>query len=272
MQNPTMLTDSRVQLHYAIQFMAATGMALLDAQPDGSQMTLDWSADLKGLIGQRIPGVHPCYLALDPVSLTSQILDDQHQAIASLPLIGKTLELALDWHKGELTKLGVDTDPIAFLSYPDDFPDHPLAHGAAFDAGDEAGRRAIAAYFAATRPQLQAIAASQAGASPIHIWPHHFDMATLITLTGEGEAAKTAGVGLSPGDDGYDQPYWYVTPWPYSAKESLPSLSAGGWHTEGWVGAILLADEVGDPTSVATQQTVKTFLTGAVSACIDLLT
>lgn len=272
MQNPTTLTDSRIQLHYAIQFMAATGMALLEPQPDGSQMTLDWSADLKGFVGQRVPGMHPYYLTLDPVTLTSLILDDQYREIASLPLIGNTMEAALTWHKGELTKLGVDADPIAFISYPDDFPDHPLAHGATFDAGDEAGRGAIAAYFAVTRPLLQAIAASQAGASPIHTWPHHFDMATLITLVGEGEAAKTVGAGLSPGDDGYDQPYWYVTPWPYPAKESLPSLSAGSWHTEGWVGAILRADEVGDPASAATQQTVKTFLTEAVGACTELLT
>jgi hypothetical protein len=175
-------------------------------------------------------------------------------------------------YKGELTKLGVDADKVAFLSYPDDFPDHPLAHGAQFEPGDEAGRKTLTAYFAVTRPLLQSIVTNQAGASPIHLWPHHFDMATLITLAGEGETAQTIGVGFSPGDGGYDQPYWYVTPWPYPDKAALPSLVVGTWHTEGWIGAILRADEVGDPTSVTTQQTLKTFLETAVSACQQLLT
>jgi hypothetical protein len=143
-------------------------------------------------------------------------------------------------YKGELTKLGVDADKVAFLSYPDDFPDHPLAHGAPFESGNETGRKTLAAYFAVTRPLLQGLVTNQAGASPIHIWPHHFDMATLITLAGEGETAQTIGVGFSPGDGGHDQPYWYITPWPYPNKAALPSLAVGTGHTEGWVGAMLL--------------------------------
>lgn len=271
MMDPTQLTESRIQLHYAIQFIAATGMALGEPQPDGSHMTLNWSPDINGFIGLKIPGIHPCYLALEPASLTSLILDDQHQRITSLPLSGKTLAAALDWHKAKLMQLGGDADKIALLDYPDDFPDHPLAHGAVFDAGDEAGLSALAAYFAHTHPLLQSVAVSEAGASPLHIWPHHFDMATLITLGGQGEEAQTIGVGLSPGDGGYDQPYWYVAPWPYPPQEKLPDLSLGKWHTAGWIGAILTAAEVGDPALESTQQTLKTFLDEAVSACYALL-
>jgi hypothetical protein len=51
------------------------------------------------------------------------------------------------------------------------------------------------------------------------------------------------GVGLSPGDEHYGGPYFYVTPWPYPAPERLPELSSRGhWHTEGFVAAILPAD------------------------------
>ena len=262
---------SRIQLHYAIQFIAASGMALGKPQPDGSQMALDWSPEITGFIGQEITGVRSFYLALEPTTLTSHILDQQQQAIASLPLHGKTMASALAWHHAELTKLGVDADKIAFLEYPDDFPDHPLAHGAVFDASDEANRSAVAAYFAHTRPLLQDIVNARSVASPLRIWPHHFDMATLITLTGTGEAARTIGVGLSPGDRSDDQPYWYVTPWPSPSEEQLPALSGGNWHTEGWIGAILTAAEVGDPTLDTTQQAIKAFLEEAVSVCYDLL-
>lgn len=49
---------------------------------------------------------------------------------------------------------------------------------------------------------------------------------------------RSVGVGLSPGDSGYPEPYVYVTPWPYPTGE-LPALPWGHWHTEGWTGAVL---------------------------------
>lgn len=271
MHDPAQLADSRIQLHYAIQFMAATNRALGTPRPDSSQVTIDWSDALNGFVGQPLPGDKSCYLALDPANLNSMILDDQQRVVASLSLIGRTMDIALDWHQTELTQLGVTTDNIEFLRYPDDFPDHPLAHGAAFELGDAAARKLLATYFATTRPLLQALVTAHPEASPIYIWPHHFDMATLMTLAGEGESAQTVGVGFSPGDGGYNQPYWYVTPWPYPAKEVLPALSVGDWHTEGWIGAILLADAIGDPTSQDAQRQIQICFDEAVKACRTLL-
>lgn len=271
MNTPKQLVESRIQLHYAVQFIAATGTALGEPQLDGSQMTFDWYPEVQNFIGVRIPGAHACYVALDPVTLTSLILDDQQRAIASLPLQGQTLAAALAWHKAELAPLGIEPHPIALLSYPDDFPDHPLAQGAAFGTGDAADRRTLVNYFAQTRPLLQDIVTSNAGASPVHIWPHHFDMATLITLQETGETAQTIGVGFSPGDATYPQPYWYVTPWPYPAPEALPPLAIGIWHTAGWIGSILQADDLSDRPSETTQSNLQAFLQEAVSTCYRLL-
>ena len=40
------------------------------------------------------------------------------------------------------------------------------------------------------------------------------------------------GVGLSPGDTYYAEPYWYVSPYPYPGLEDLPVLDGSGfWHT-----------------------------------------
>lgn len=49
---------------------------------------------------------------------------------------------------------------------------------------------------------------------------------------------------LSRGDGGIDQPYAYVLPWPSPDPASLPTLPLGRWHTGGWVGAVLTADDV----------------------------
>lgn len=263
--NPKDLVPERVQLHYAIQFIAATGMALGESQPDGSQMTLDWDNELQGFVGQKIPGTQN-QVALMPQTLTSVILQS-HQSVASLPLVGKTMAEALAWHKAELAKLGVAAESIKLLDYPpDDFPDHPLAHGAVFEVGDAAGRDAIATYYAKTRPLLVKVVAANSTAAPIYIWPHHFDMATLMTYPGATEAAtKYLGVGLSPGDGGYEEPYWYITPYPYPDVAKLPELPVGGWHTAGWVGGVLTASQVQDSS------TVQTFIDAAVTASKDLL-
>jgi hypothetical protein len=70
-------------------------------------------------------------VALEPISLTLILVDDQNDTIASLPLHGKTMQEGLDWLQQALAKLGADASKIAFLDYPpNDFPDHPLAHGA----------------------------------------------------------------------------------------------------------------------------------------------
>ncbi len=77
----------------------------------------------------------------------------------------------------------------------------------------------------------------------VRCWPHHFDIASLVTLSrdADGSATSTVGVGLAPGGDDYDRWYWYVTPWPYPSEAHLPTIGIGAWHTEGWTGAVLEA-------------------------------
>ncbi|WP_017300934.1 hypothetical protein [Nodosilinea nodulosa] len=263
--NPKDLLSQRVQLHYAIQFMAAVGMALGEARSDESQITLDWNTNVQGFVGQKIPGTQ-IQVALVPQTLTGLILQAD-QTVATLSLVSKTMAEALDWHRAELAKLGVAAETVKLLDYPpDDFPDHPLAHGAAFAAGDAAARQGVAAFYAETRPLLAEMMAANPAASPIYIWPHHFDIATLMTYPGPTEAeAKYLGVGLSPGDKGYAEPYWYVTPYPCPDVAKLPELPVGGWHTAGWVGGVLTASQVQD------ESTLRTFINAAVAASKDLL-
>ncbi len=116
----------------------------------------------------------------------------------------------LDWLQQEISKLGADGSKIVFLDYPpDDFPAHPLAHGAFFDASQKLALRELADYYISAHRLLQTIVTTNENASAIHIWPHHFDIATLITLPGSKNANPlTVGVGLSPGDISYQEPYW----------------------------------------------------------------
>jgi len=50
---------------------------------------------------------------------------------------------------------------------------------------------------------------------------------------------------MTPGDDSYAEPYFYVSPWPYPEPDELPKLPPpAGWHTTEWVGAVMTAEDL----------------------------
>jgi hypothetical protein len=264
------LTSVRLQLHYAIQFMAAAGSALAEPSPDFSHVSFEWHSELAIFVGVPIRATIPFRVALDPTSLTSVLLNKHGDVMATLPLDQQTLAAGMNWLKSEISKLGTDAGKIELLSYPSDFPDHAIAHGAAFDASrTKAERQELVHYYANTHQLLQEIVAATEDASPIHIWPHHFDMATLISLPGRKKGEMTTiSMGLSPGDASYDEPYWYVSPYPYPNPNDLPSLGSHGfWHVQHWVGAVLRATQLPGEYQ-AQQQHVEAFLQSALRAIV----
>lgn len=260
------LTESRLQLHYAIQLIAATGAALAEPQPDYSHASLDWNPGLRLFVGVVIAADQPFSVAIDPIALTVLILDETGTKQAELALHQKTMTEGLNWLKGEISQRGADADKIVFLSYPsDDFPDHAIAHGTPFDRHQMKARQVLTDDYANTYKLLQEIGATTA-ASPIHIWPHHFDMATLISLPEIADKqSRSIGVGFSPGDQSYGEPYWYVSPYPYPDTAKLPQLEGNGfWHTTAWVGAVLTTSRLQNGTAESAQ--IKTFLHSALNA------
>lgn len=271
MVNPQHLISSRIQLHYAIQFMAAIANVLASPQPDGSHVTLSWDAKWQHFSGAPISDLFQ--VAFDPMSLNAFFLDPQGSQIAILPLEGQTLNGGLEWHKAQITQLGLDASEIVLLDYPpNDFPDHELARGGEFQFDALETRIGLLNYFQISQMLLENIILESEGADELHIWPHHFDMATSLSLPArlEGEP-RSIGVGFSPGDAGYPEPYWYISPWPYPSLSDLPELSGGRWHTKGWVGAVLTASDLGEVTTEASQQSVKAFIKDAIAASYQLL-
>ena len=76
----------------------------------------------------------------------------------------------------------------------------------------------LARWFDASSETLEALRALLAASSrppgALRCWPHHFDLAMLVPLdAGGGEAARSVGIGVSPGDAHLPEPYAYVGPW-----------------------------------------------------------
>lgn len=253
------LGAARVELHHAVQCIAAAGNAVVPRRADDSQGSLCWSDEVVGFVGEPLPPGGG-RVALRVSGLALELRDARDRVVAELSLAGHTLAEAMEWLSARLASVGGARLALAMPTYPPDFADHPLAHVQPFGAPPatvELGR-----YYSNARRVLMPIA----GAAPVRCWPHHFDIAVLLVL---GES-RSIGVGLSPGDGTFAEPYWYVTPWPYPAAPALPVLpSEGTWHTEGWTGAVLPASRFAGRANQ--EKRVRDFVTGAIGACRELL-
>jgi hypothetical protein len=205
-------------------------------------------------------------LALGEPSASILVLVEAAEA-ARFPLEGRTRREAFDWLEERARELG---GPAARLSLeaPYTMPAHPFGAGAPFASPDREPLAELARWFACADAVLRELVSGWPDAAPVRVWPHHFDVGSVLPLGGgDGEDASSIGVGLSPGDEGIAEPYFYVTAWPPPPPaEELPALpSIGRWHRAGWTGALLTGSEVvAEGGAVAQSAGAKAFLAGAV--------
>jgi hypothetical protein len=264
---PEQLSDARLQLHWAAQLLSAPGSSLLRAREDHSHTNLGWDSVLSVLSGRNVgPRALRAGLVFEGLELT--VIEAQRER-ASVRLSGRTVQQGLDWLSGELA------GESAGLQLPaHEMPSHGVGDGEAFSEAGAGARAELAAWFSNAFGLIRETVADEAGASVVRCWPHHFDVASLVRLdtAGGAEEARSIGVGFSPGDSSYEQPYFYVTPWPYPDAAALPPLPYGAhWHTERWTGAVLTADRVLSVASVDQERTARDLLAGAITACRALL-
>lgn len=226
-----MRVSARLQCHHAVQLNTHFARAYIPAKADDSHTSLSWREDLAALAGR--PAVNGWRVAIRLADLTVLLIPDG----GSFPLDGRTFAEGLDWLASRVKTSGLDParlyHPLHFSIPPLDGPFHVR------DQTDDLRR--LAGCYEKADAVLEAIA------SPLRCWPHHFDLAVQIKLEGE----RSIGVGMSPGDDDYPQPYFYVSPWPYPEASRLPPLPPfAKWHTAGWTGAVILDQDHWTPDEV----------------------
>lgn len=272
---PGALASARTELHYAFQIAAAAPTSLGRPASDWSHTAFRYDPAFRGLLSAPLPSeAGEVYFALRFFPYRISILDSGLELKAEMGPEGSSVQECMDWLRTELKNLGLDGASVDWPEYPD-FPDHPLAGGQAFSQDLNQKIEEIDRYYFNSDAALRSISSGIEGASKIRVWPHHFDIATLITIQEPGETGGddgiSVGVGMAPGDPSSRGPYWYVTPWPYPDASRLPKLSAGRWNTDGWVGALLMADELPDDGG-GQEQSVHRFAEEAINACRELLT
>ncbi|CAN5703374.1 hypothetical protein BH11MYX2_BH11MYX2_23200 [soil metagenome] len=238
------LEHARLELHYAAQVLSAWADAWLSARPDDGHTAMTW--DGRALVGERSDRGESFALRTVDFSLVAQ----RHGAAdATLSLAGVTLADAMAWADRQF---GAPRD-IHLRGGDYDMPACEIATGAVF-AVDRAALAAIADWY-----DIGATALARAvigwRASTIRVWPHHFDLGAILYRDAAIDT-RQIGLGFSPGDKHYSEPYAYVTPSPMPTTR--PPLDGGGfWRTEGWDGAVLQASAVID---------VHAFMSSAIAA------
>src|SRR5215468_10005588 len=156
---PRELVPARLVLHWAAQLVAAAGEALLGRRPDDSQSALTFAGG--AFLGQPIGGRAVALRAPELILFVEG---------GKLELAGKTREDALTWLGRALGHDG----PLP--PYPHVPPAHPVGGGAPFPAPG-AGEAELTRWFANASSILDRLVARRREASPILLWPHHFDIA-----------------------------------------------------------------------------------------------
>jgi len=194
--------------------------------------------------------------------------------VQSFSLDGRPDAQAGQWLSEQLGARGLDAHALNAPS-PYEMPAHAVSQGAAYGPAALTDALAeLAAWFGNAGLSLGSIQRQMIGrkfaASPVRCWPHHFDLATLTKLPARNaDATGYVGAGLSPGDEYYDEPYFYVSVYPEPDPATLPKLPMlGHWHLRDFMAAVATAHKI----VAAKNQQAETddFLRAAVDGAIKV--
>ena len=240
---PTTLAAARALAHRAAQWPARAARANLEPAADDSHGALAWDAARAALLSRPLEGGMQVGLRIG----VHELIVAQGAKTEAIALATNTDAEVAAWLDAKLAEAGLK--PASGVALPYEMPAANFAR-----AVDEGPRlAALAGWFAAGAEILEELRRKhqrfRPGPSPVRCWPHHFDIAILVGL--EQGGARAIGIGLSPGDDYYAQPYFYLSPYPKPDIGGLPPLPPGGrWHTHEFFGAVATAVEMlalGDP-------------------------
>jgi hypothetical protein len=259
------LSGARVQAHSAVQWLARAARAYIPAQPNDGHTNLGWSDGFRGFVTHALPD--GARLGLKVTDLTLTVLEGAGAAIM-LPLDGCGDAQVRAWLGRHMAARGLDP---AALDDPSPYEVPALANGAVYAAAGLANLlRQLAAWYSNANAALGAsrldVIHQNLEAPPVRAWPHHFDLDTLVTIA----PGRTMGVGFSPGDDFYNEPYFYVSLYPGPDVGALPPLPAiGHWHATPFTAAIARARRIVEAEDQ--KREVEAFLHAAVEIAIGAL-
>jgi hypothetical protein len=268
------LSEARLQAHYAVQWLGRAARAYVPPQPDDEHTNLGWDGALDGFTTHPLKDGAWLSLKITDLTLALHVGEGRTQ-VQSFSLDGRSDAQARQWLSEQLGAQGLDAHALDAPS-PHEMPAHAISQGAPYGpAGLRDALAELAAWFGNAALLIGSIQRQMIGrklaASPARCWPHHFDLATLTTLPARSpDATRYVGAGLSPGDEHYDEPYFYVSVYPEPDPAALPSLpTLGHWHLRDFVAAVATAHKI--VAAKNPQAETDEFLRAAVDGAIKVL-
>jgi hypothetical protein len=264
------LIEARLQAHTAVQWLARAARAYIPPKADDSHTNLGWDYALKSFTTHALKG--GAQLGLRISDLTLLMLDGPQPGL--FPLDGCTDSHARKWLGEQLGMRGIDAAALDAPA-PYEISENPVTRGAPYDAsGQKDALLELSAWFGNANHALSLVRHQMKErklmASAVRCWPHHFDLATLTLLDEPGAAnLRSVNAGFSPGDEHYQEPYFYVSPYPYPDAAALPMPTLGHWHTHEFTAAVAPAGRI--VAAKVPQRDAEAFLREAIEACIAVL-
>ncbi len=250
---PENLVTVRELSHSAVQWASRAARANLPARDDDSHSNLGWDDPHFALLSHPLDSAQRFQLGFGFRDAALLWLE-AGKRVDSLSLQGREDARAKSWCDEHLAAAGLQGTDQAEMPYELPSVDYADLAGAGIEL------EVLGAWFAAAQSALENLlltfGSHAVAPAQVRCWPHHYDLATLLMLEeGDPEIARSIGVGLSPGDASYAQPYFYCTPWP--APAHLPDApEPTHWHTEGFTSLVCEASRLNesvDVTGVLTQ-------------------
>ncbi len=242
---PGQLAAARLFSHAAVQWPSRAARANLPAAADDSHSNLGWDQAQSALLSHPLDPERRHQLGFSFQSFSLLWLEDGVLQ-GSLALHQATETDAGAWCDEQLASAGLQPTGQASMPYELD----PVEYRDFADAATAEQLAALGAWYSVAQANFETLVARFGDLSitqpAIRCWPHHYDLGTLFVLEeGDPETARSVGLGLSPGDGSYSEPYFYCTPWP--TPPALPTAPPPGhWHTEGFTSLVLPASAVAE--------------------------
>ena len=245
---PDALVEARLTAHNAVQIAALAALANIAPRPDYSHTALHWDAASGGFETGSIDVNDGPWFIRVTLSPLAMWLVRGGETVDTIDLNDTGEDACIAWLDDGLAQRGLK--PASAVKHPFKLPKDVVAVSHFDTDGLEADLQVLSRWYDLANHELHSFAEMHRdiapGPGPVYCWPHHFDIATYVELdAGGGKDARGVGVGMSPGDGSYGEPYFYVNPWPRPDAAKLPSPPVPGrWHTEGFVGAVATASDV----------------------------
>jgi len=258
------LTQARLAAHYAVQWLARAARAYIEPKADDGHTNLGWDRALGGLTTH--PLADGSRLALRIADLTLLLLGPD---ASELSLNNRSDADIRAWLGPRLSAKGLDSFALD-KPLPYDMPASLIATGGRYLLDDlEPALGGLAGWYDnaswALEDIRQDLVAHGLRAPPVRCWPHHFDLDTLVYF--DPQNTRSMGVGFSPGDGYYDEPYFYVSIHPAPTVTTLPALPVGHWHSHHFTAAIATAGRILEKSDQGAA--VRSFLRSATEIIIN---